>query len=280
MKLNYTRLVSRGIAKTHKYCKSRKLRLLLLNTATRILFDRKNRIDYDKENDLFWLKWQGQFLLPVENPVFQFKKASLFENKRNIYNYQYSPKEGDTVLDIGAGNGSETWYFMEFIGKKGNLFNIEASTDSFRKLELITKKNKFSNCFNFNLAIANSSGYVWMEEKDNYIINQINMQARGNKVESIVLDDFVSMNNIDKIDFLKVNIEGSELEMIEGFSSSVHLIENFAISCHDFLNPGSGELIRNKLENFFIKHGFVISSKNTGNPILDSWLYGRKRSDA
>ena len=92
---------------------------------------------------------------------------------------------------------------------------IEASPKSYKKLELLTSKNSYKNCNNYNIAISDTNGRIWIEEKDNYRINQINENFQGQEIASLTLDKFVEDNQIREINFLKVNIEGSELQMIK-----------------------------------------------------------------
>src|SRR5690606_15659926 len=130
------------------------LRLRLMNLCTKLFVDFKNEIEYDQINKIFWLKYDNEYLLPVENPYFDFHKTRFEERALNIFCQHYVPGKGDTIIDIGAGVGDEIAFFSKSISKEGKLFAIEASPASFKKLVLFSEKIFFRNCYNFNLAIA------------------------------------------------------------------------------------------------------------------------------
>ena len=50
-------------------------------------------------------------------------------------------------------------------------------------------------------------------------------------METTTLDDFIKENNIDKIDYLKIDVEGAEYRVLEGFLiknlESIKLIYSF-----------------------------------------------------
>lgn len=115
-----------------------------------------------------------------------------------------------------------------------------------------------------------------MEEQDNYRINQINDQFKGVEISSFTLDNFVREKEISIINFLKVNIEGAEYDMVDGMQESIEIIENLAISCHDFLADNEDEKIKNKIVKFLEKNNFEIYFRETGDKVLDSWIYGKK----
>ena len=270
------RFINRFIARVYKLTKSDAFRLWLINLSTKLFVDSKNKIEYDTTNNIFWLKNGNEYLLSVENPNFDFDKTRFDEMAMDFFCQHYIPKTGDIVIDVGAGIGDQSVFFYKKIMKQGKLYNVEASPACFKKLDLLTNKNAYKNCFNHNIAISGRNGKIWMEEQDNYRISKINDQSQGVEICSYTLDNFIRENGISKINFLKVNIEGAEYEMIDGMQESIGIIENLAISCHDFLSNGKDEKIKNKIVKFLAKNNFEIYYGETGDKVLDSWIYGKK----
>jgi hypothetical protein len=95
-------------------------------------------------------------------------------------------------------------------------------------------------------------------------------------VPMLTLDEFVRVNGIKKIDFLKVNIEGAEAWMLEGMRNSIHIIQNAAISCHDFLSNDGEIRIMNEVRTFFEKSGFNVAHYPNAHPVMNSWLYMKR----
>ena len=273
------KFINKIITKVYFLTKNEVVRLALLNICTKFFVDTKNKIEYDSGFNLFWLKNKSKYLLPVENPYFDFDEKEIDRRVLDIFCQKYIPKKGDVIINIGAGIGEELSFFLKKIEENGRLFNIEASPLSFEKLKMLCEKNNYSQCRNFNLAISDNNGEKWIEECSDYFKNRINSDAKGTKVHSYTLDKFVADNGIGEINFLKVNIEGAELQMIDGMRDSVKLIENIAISCHDFLIRNSENEIKTEVEAFLSANNFEIFERNTGNEVLDSWLYAKRLSD-
>lgn len=271
------KFTNRVIARIYKYTKNNHFRIFMMNLTTKLFIDKHNKIEYDDKNKLFWLKNNKQYLFAVDKPYFDFEKNKINNVFLSIFCHHYVPQKEDVIIDIGAGIGRELNFFERKIKNNGKIFCIEASPRSFKKLELLKQKNIFNNCYTFNLAISDKNEEIWMEEEENYLINKINKEAKGIKIQAKTLDKFVSDNNIPRVDLLKVNIEGAEYEMVDGMKDSVGIIKNIAVSCHDFLIDGKEDKIRKKVESFLIKNDFEFFYRNTGNKILDSWIYGKNR---
>lgn len=250
-------------------------RAKIMTGVSRLLFDRNNNLEYDPAFKSYWLKHSNEFLFLVGKPYYNFSKKNLYRSIESIYCKNYMPGEGDVIIDVGAGIGTETLFFHERLGKKGKIFSIEASTDSYNKLEALCLKNGIENSFNFNMAISGFNGKIWMEETEKFEVNQTNMTKSGIEIDCLTLDEFVKRNNISKVDLLKVNIEGAELEMIQGMKDSVGIIRNVAVSCHDFLFKDNKRIMETVV-GFLQEHGFEISYNKTGNKVTDSWIYAKK----
>ena len=239
------------------------------------LFSPSNSLEYDKENDVYWCKHNQTYLYAESLPTFNFSQKKLYEGASRICCKKYIPTTNDVIVDVGAGVGTEFMFFIDKIADKGMLYNIEASPNTFTKLELLSKKNKIQTCKNFNLAISSSEGEIWIEEDVEHQKAQINTNKKGNQVKAMSLDNFIKENNIGKINYLKINIEGAEYEMIDGMTEAIKITENIAVSCHDFLFEVN-DRIRNKILVFLKENGFTIFENETGHQVVDSWIYGRR----
>jgi len=250
-------------------------RAKIITGISRLLFNRNNSLEYDPAFKSYWLKHGNEFLFLVGKPYYNFSKKNLYKFIESIYCKNYMPGEGDVIIDVGAGIGTETLFFHEKLGEKGKIFSIEASTDSYHKLQALCLKNGIGNSFNFNMAVSGFNGKIWMEENEKFEVNRTNMAKRGIEIDCLTLDEFVKRNNISRVDLLKVNIEGAELEMIRGMKDSVGIIRNIAVSCHDFLFKDNKRIMET-LVGFLEEHGFEISYNKTGNQVTDSWIYAKK----
>jgi len=237
--------------------------------------NKNNSIEYDSKTDMYWLKSDGKHLFTVRKPYFYFSKSKLYKGIKKVACKHYLPKKGDLIIDVGAGIGTETLFFNEHIKEEGKIYSIEASKSSLQKLEEMCEKNNIKNSENLHNAITDTNQEIWIEETDNYQVDSINKNAIGSKVDGITLDHLVREKSIEKIDFLKANIEGSELPMIDGMRNAIKITKNIAVSCHDFLFDDNRQ-IKEKMTQFLRANNFEVHFNNTGNQVLDSWIYGKK----
>lgn len=244
-----------------------------------VTFLRKKKIvttKFNKELKAYIHIQSGKVLVIDKFPWWAITYERLYQNVMNICCQYYMPKIGDIVFDIGAGVGSETLIFSDFVGDTGRVYSIEANPKTFEYLKKMSFLNNLKNVYLINVAISDKKGYTYIENKKHHVSNRITDSKKNSiLINTISIDELVEENHLKKIDFLKVNIEGAEIEMIKGMNKSIHKIRNFAISCHDFLF-GNKTDIKESLIHFFSNHGFEIHTVSTGHPVRDSWIFGRK----
>lgn len=257
------------------FTKTKRSKAKILSYVSKILMSRDNDIVYDPNFDMYWLKSKDQYLYMVKEPYFNFSKEKLYKSIHKTPCRYYVPKKGDIIVDIGAGIGTETLFFNEKIEDLGKIYAIEASKVSHEKLEELCVKNNIKNSENFNVAITDNNQKVWIEETENYQVDFINNHKKGVEIDGVTLDDFIQQHKIEQIDFMKINIEGSELQMIDGMEDTIKITKNIAVSCHDFLFDDNRQ-IRKKMSDFLKTNNFELSFNETGNVVRDSWIYGKK----
>lgn len=214
-------------------------------------------------------------------PGWAYSFGYLENSLKNSYCHDYLPKKGDCVVDIGAGLGEETVIYAQLVGDSGKVFAVEANPTVFEGLNFMCLQNKFHWVHPRNVAVYKSDGFVLIEDdKESYLKNTINSSTPGSvKVPARTFDSIIKENGISTIDFLKVNIEGAEQFLILGMSQSAGIIRNLCISCHDFRqnfhNDGEFYLTKQKVTDFLKSSGFEVKLRNTGNPLVDDYVYAR-----
>lgn len=198
---------------------------------------------------------------------------------RKSYNHFYLPKTGDCVLDIGAGLGEESIIYAKLVGLQGKVYSLEANPHTFAGLSYLFSENGLNQAKACHIAMYNHDGEVTIEDDaGNYLTNTIN--AGGTiTVKSRTLDTFVRENKIERIDFLKSNIEGAEQYLIDGMTHSLHIIKNLCISCHDFRhvyhNHGEFYMTKEKIKSFLEQNKFETMVRTTGDRVVDDYIYAR-----
>lgn len=262
-------LIFRTIEDHHK-------RARIVTWVSKILVNKNNFVTYDDVFNMYWQKHNATYLQIDRVPIYDFSLNKYEKRFDSMFGRKYRVKKGDVIIDLGAGIGAELPFYFDRIEKEGHIYAIEASEDSFLKLEKFTKMNSFNKSVSLHhIAISDKAGTVWMEETNFYKANKINSEKKGIEVKALTLDEFVEEQKITKIDLLKMNIEGAELQVIKGMGVSVKLVENFAISCHDFLFKEDTN-IKETIRSFFEKNGFEVEEIDTGNKYIDSWIFGKR----
>jgi FkbM family methyltransferase len=189
------------------------------------------------------------------------KYKQYFSDAEQYWFVNYTPKEGDTVIDIGAGKGEDSIPFSEKVSESGKVIAIEAHPQVFSSRREVCSNNNIANIIPVNLALTDSAKQVCIENKQDWISNTISEEETGIKVQADTLDNLCEKMNITKIDYLKMNVEGSEIDIIKGMTNSIKFIDNICICCHDFrADRGEDEKYRTKSKviEFLDKNGFKI----------------------
>ncbi len=190
--------------------------------------------------------------------------AGLMRDTRNYWGLVYEPRPGDVVLDVGAGIGTETYYYSKGVGPGGQVVAIEAQPMTFRCLRLFCERNGLSNVIPMNVAAGDREGEILIDDRENHLTNSIVGTTRGIPVRMRSLDDLIDELGLERIDFLKMNIEGAEQLAIMGLSRNLHKVRGLCISCHDFIADAGGpqELrTKAKVRTFLEENHFVIQER-------------------
>ncbi len=186
----------------------------------------------------------------------------------NQSNFVITPKPGDTVVDAGGGWGDTCLYFANLVGPNGKVIIFEP----FKANVEIIKHNIYSNP-NIQTSIRISETALWENSSELYIeedrlatgntiTNNPSKDKRNYLVSSTSLDYFVEANKIDKVDFIKMDIEGSELFALYGCINTIRRWKpNLSLSIYHRLDDIS--TIPKFLSNlnlgykFFLKHSSI-----------------------
>jgi FkbM family methyltransferase len=153
-----------------------------------------------------------------------YMKAGIF-TKFLLEQYKYKnlvfAEEGDYVLDGGACYGDTGLYFAERVKDKGKVFSFEFIKENikyFRKnMELNPEKHGIIELIERPLWSNSGTQFSAIESGPGSRLSNVTDDAKHTQpFSTISIDDFVAQNKIGKIDFIKLDIEGAELEALKG----------------------------------------------------------------
>lgn len=212
---------------------------LWMHRAGRLWFPDGPRFDYA---DGGWAKWSG-------------REEKFLRDAADYWFHVYKPKPGDVIVDIGAGHGEDVFAFSEAVGPTGTVWAIEAHPGSFRLLERFCLKNGLSNVRLLNCAAMNRSGTLQIQTLavwESNFVYEGPATPTSHAVEALRFDDICKRHGIDRIDFLKMNIEGAERFALPGMPESLRLARFACIAAHDF-RAARGEGDEFKTHDFVLK---------------------------
>ena len=196
-----------------------------------------------------------------------------YPNKNEIFSdfileqYRYKNKvivtKGDYVIDAGAFMGDTALYFANLVGKQGRVYSFEFIDDN---LDMFYKNIELNKSLKDIIHIIKNP--LYSKSNEELIINMNGPASRidksnsdndASKFISMSIDDFVFNNKIEKIDFIKMDIEGAELDALKGAEKTIlQFRPKLAISVyHNFSDYYEIPLLLSKMLNnyeFYFDH--------------------------
>lgn len=137
-------------------------------------------------------------------------------------------RKGNVVFDIGANFGLFTRFLSEAVGSGGKVFSFEPTPDMFAVLSNSSRKLGFGNVSCLNLAVSDHPGQATMSipirhdgSRNHYEASLEKGACRGGDVDSfttemVTLDGFCESHRLDRVDFIKCDVEGHEISVLRG----------------------------------------------------------------
>jgi len=140
--------------------------------------------------------------------------------------------EGDTVIDIGANIGVHSILLSNLVGRGGKVLAFEPIPHLIKKLNTNLVLANSRNVAVYPFAVGDKNGQLEINaiDEDDFNSGSSSLVVNENikllethkiKINSIILDDFLLEKNINKIDFVKIDIEGFELNALKGMRSLI-----------------------------------------------------------
>ncbi|MDH4057667.1 MAG: FkbM family methyltransferase [Cyclobacteriaceae bacterium] len=127
-------------------------------------------------------------------------------------------KDNFTVLDVGANIGW-TVLGLSSIAKKGHVFGFEPDPYNYERCAENVGLNKFNNITIFPVGLGNKNTTLNLEIRtpSNRGGNRITDNGQITRPVNIVrLDDFPPIQDLSKVDLIKIDVEGYELNVLRG----------------------------------------------------------------
>ena len=205
-----------------------------------------------------------------------------------IFNHQYTMlqaqpyimvEKGDVVLDCGACFGDSSLLFAQMAGPEGKVYALECADVNIRVFQKNLDLNPTyrNNIDIFKYAVSDESGQKLRfryAQGATAIKTELQEDHESIEVESKSIDDFVAQTNLQKLDFMKMDIEGSEQAALRGATKTLQRFRpKLAISVYHLIDDliEIPKIIKSILPDyqFYLEHHSIHASETV--------LYGRPR---
>ncbi|WP_192346627.1 FkbM family methyltransferase [Algoriphagus sp. Y33] len=141
-----------------------------------------------------------------------------------IFVLEKALKKGDTFIDVGANQGEYSLWAARKVGAKGRVVAFEPMQQLFDQLAENIRLNKsfHKTITPIKLGLSDQKGEVILyssadsNEGTNTIYNTEKFSIESGKIQLDTLDEQLKSLKINKVDFLKIDVEGAELQVLKG----------------------------------------------------------------
>lgn len=181
-------------------------------------------------------------------------------------------RSGDTILDIGTNYGTTILQFGKLIGSSGRAYGFEPDPVNFSICSENLSRNNLSNVSVENIGLGRKMGEVALvvDTESNRGCNRIGVPSTDKEWHKVViwnLDEWIEDRKVGKVDLIKIDVEGYEMEVLSG---ATRLLNEFAPTLFvelDDSNLGQQGSSAKELVQFLEKHRFAITHAESGSII-------------
>tara|TARA_B100001765_G_scaffold213909_1_gene180690 strand:- start:890 stop:1768 length:879 start_codon:yes stop_codon:yes gene_type:complete len=173
-------------------------------------------------------------------------------------------KVGNIVVDVGANIGLHALNMARIVGNTGQVFAFEPEPSNFKILEKNVKINNYQNIILEQKAIGDKHGKTTLYQSDHPGRHRIFPQTKDAigkvQVDYTSLDKyFLDSNLVDKINFIKIDVEGLEFGVLKGMENILNKNNKikilFELMPKNTIEAGFSPI---ELLNYLTSHNFKI----------------------
>jgi len=180
-------------------------------------------------------------------------------NEDRMYDPIFAQRTNMVVIDLGANCGLFSLYAADSCSK---IIAVEPTPSTFDVLQEIVKDNP--NIKPLQLAMGPHNEMISFYINENSTINSmLNRNGAETKVQCITLETLLFKEGLDHVDFVKCDIEGSEIEALTDATLGpvadkidFWFVEVHQTNVNESAWPGNLERNRKHLAELFRRHGY------------------------
>jgi FkbM family methyltransferase len=178
------------------------------------------------------------------------------------------PREGEVFIDVGGYIGSYSISAAKAVGPMGRVVILEPESNNRRQLERNLALNGITNCQVLPLAAWSASGTVGWHQDNQPVWHRVEETQKDETVNAVSIDDLVHRLSLTRVDWIKMDIEGAEVNALKGAEGTLRRFRpQLFIEVHETLKP-----VTELLSSF----GYTIASGTFDlQPERHGWILAR-----
>lgn len=193
---------------------------------------------------------------------------------RDYEHYGVDLQKGWRIMDIGGGLGDFTIYAANV--PESHIYAFEPFPESYQLLQENLQLNQIHNASVYAQAVGAENGHLSLVTGSGVAVRHstsLNDGIGDMVVESITLDDALANLGEDQIDFLKMDCEGGEYDILFNASdSTLDRIQNICMEYHDNLTAHT----HHELVTFLSEKGYRVKTYRNPAHTEIGFLYAQK----
>lgn len=175
------------------------------------------RFPFSLRQEVMWSDALGAWFCPEDESAIEcMLHMSAYEPVQWV-----NPNRGEVFIDVGAYVG---WYAIQAarrVGPEGRVLTLEPDRDNRIQLERNLKLNELANCTVVPCAAWSRKGRIGWHRGDQPVWHGVDEKQGEDFVEATTVDDLVSDYALDRVDWIKMDIEGGEIEALKGSANTI-----------------------------------------------------------
>jgi FkbM family methyltransferase len=166
-------------------------------------------------------------------------------------------RPGDVVVDAGAYAGGSSFHFWRAVRPVGRVIALEPDRTNFECLIRNIALHGMDNVEPVNAGLWSSSGKVGFQREGNMgsaVSEVIDRRGQDEQVQVLSLSDLCSLFDLQRLDFVKLDVEGSEIAILAAAGEVVARFRpRFAIEVHNVAGENTQRQVINILSAYRYK---------------------------
>ena len=185
-------------------------------------------------------------------------------------------RPGGVFYDIGANVGLYSMLAAEKIGATGRVISFEPASRNCSFFRKHMEMNQVLNVDLLQIAIGDKDGEASFDDDGDPVGFRV-AAAGKSRVQMRSLDSMVSTNELPPPSYLKIDVEGAELQVLQGASSIIktHRPDIF-IETHNRFVPG----VHEDCSNWLRQHGYHVREFGSDNPKTEIFATASKTNNS